>query len=65
MNLSYVDAHWTVNKYAKEKLISLHSADETLQACTGDLTTELKGDLTVFDTIVANRYPMTDTGEEY
>ena len=65
VNLSYVDAHWTVNKYAEEKLISLHSADETLQACTGELTTELKGDLTVFDTIVANRYPMTDTGEEY
>jgi len=65
VNLSYVDAHWTVSKYTKEELILLHSADETLQACTGELTTELKGDLSVLDTIVANRYPMTDTGEEY
>lgn len=65
VNLSYVDAHWTVSKYAKEELISLHSADETLEACSGELTTELEGDLIVFDTIVANRYPMTDTGEEY
>lgn len=65
VNLSYVDAHWTVSKYANEELILLQSADETLQACTGELTTDLKGDLTVLDTIVANRYPMTDTGEEY
>ncbi|WP_215190061.1 hypothetical protein [Exiguobacterium sp. s6] len=65
VNLSYVDAHWTVNKYSLEQPEALESVDETLQACTGDLTTELKGDLTVYDTVIANRHQMTDTGDEY
>lgn len=65
VNLSYVDAHWTVSKYSLEQPVVLESAGETLAACTGDLTTELKGDLTVFDTVVASRHPMTDTGWEY
>lgn len=65
VNLSYIDTHWTVSTYAHEQPKIIESVSETLQACTGDLTTELEGDLTVFDTVLANRHPMTDTGEEY
>lgn len=65
VNLSYVNAHWTVSKYSLEQPEEIEAVGETLQACTGKLTTELKGDLTVYDTVIANRHPMTDTGEEY
>lgn len=65
VNLSYVDDHWTVNKFIDDQPEALESVEEALEACTGDLTTELKGDLVVFDTVIANRHPMTDTSWEY
>ncbi|RHB52049.1 hypothetical protein [Exiguobacterium sp. AM39-5BH] len=65
VNLSYIDAHWNVSKYSLEQPEVLESVSETLRACTGDLTTELKGDLIVFDTVVASRPPFTNAGDDY
>ncbi|TCI24400.1 hypothetical protein EVJ30_12160 [Exiguobacterium sp. SH5S13] len=64
LKLDYIDHHWTVNKYSLEAE-PVTDIDETLAACTGDLTTSLDGELTVFDTVVASRPPLTNSGEDY
>ncbi|TCI45773.1 hypothetical protein EVJ27_07860 [Exiguobacterium sp. SH3S2] len=59
IKLDYIDAHWRVSAYSADNHIILEEAHETLSACTGPLTTDLSGDLTVLDTVVAGRTPIS------
>lgn len=64
LKLDYIDEHWIVGHYTTDKK-SMTDVGTVLEACTGELTTELEGELTVHDTIVVSRPPFTNAGDDF
>lgn len=56
IQLDYIDDQWNVESYSKEgEMIEVHESKEVLAACDGERATELKGDITVYQTAIAGR----------
>lgn len=67
IELDYVPSQWIVRDIYEsgEALDSVQMVKPVLDACSGVATTELTGELTVFDSFVATRKPMTSYLENY
>ncbi|WP_214777258.1 hypothetical protein [Exiguobacterium sp. s22] len=56
IQLDYIEDQWNVESYSKEgEMIEVHESKEVLAACVGERATELKGDITVYQTAIAGR----------
>lgn len=56
IQLDYIENQWNVESYSKEgEMIEVQETKEVLAACEGERTTELKGDITVYQTAIAGR----------
>ena len=56
IQLDYIEDQWNVESYSKEgEMIEVHETKEVLAACEGERATELKGDITVYQTAIAGR----------
>ena len=64
LKLDYIDEHWIVGHYSLNQKATA-DVGTVLEACTGDLTTTLEGELTVHDTIVVSRPPFTNAGDDF
>ncbi|WP_214838743.1 hypothetical protein [Exiguobacterium sp. s122] len=64
MKLDYIDEQWIVGNYTSEKKATI-GVETVLEACTGELTTTLEGELTVRDTVVVSRPPFTNIGDDF
>lgn len=66
LNLEANASHWNTEKLTGmgETVTSEHSA-ELMKMCQGERTTELKGDLTLYDSMIMSRRPITLTSDAY
>ena len=56
IQMDYIENQWNVESYSKEgEMIEVHESKEVLAACEGERATELKGDITVYQTAIAGR----------
>ncbi len=56
IQMDYIEDQWSVESYSKEgEMIEVHETKEVLAACEGERATELKGDITVYQTAIAGR----------
>ncbi len=56
IQLDYIEDQWNVESYSKEgEMIEVQESKEVLAACDGERATELKGDITVYQTAIAGR----------
>ncbi|WP_214794953.1 MULTISPECIES: hypothetical protein [unclassified Exiguobacterium] len=56
IQLDYIENQWNVDSYTEEgEIVQINETKEVLKACEGERTTELKGDITVYQTVFAGR----------
>lgn len=56
IQMDYIEDQWSVESYTEEgKVIQIHETREVLEACDGKRTTKLKGDVSVYQTVIAGR----------
>lgn len=66
IQLDYIEDQWGVESYTKEgELVQVHDTKEVLKACEGERTTELKGDITVYQTVFAVRKGVVPSMDPY
>lgn len=66
VKLDYLESHWNVDKYNTDGVpIDMKATKAVLNACVGKRTTELNGDLTVYDTLIAGKRSLDSSVGEY
>ncbi len=66
IQLDYIEDQWNVESYSKEgEIVPIHETKEVLAACEGERTTELKGDVTVYQTVIAGREELVSSLNPY
>lgn len=56
IQLDYIEDQWRLDSYTKEgEIVQIHEAREVLEACEGERVTELKGEITTYQTVIAGR----------
>lgn len=56
IQLDYIENQWNLESYTKEgEIVKIHEVREVLEACEGERVTELKGEITTYQTVIAGR----------
>ncbi|MDA5559719.1 hypothetical protein PJK55_03145 [Exiguobacterium sp. MMG028] len=66
IQLDYIEDQWNIESYTKEgEIVQIDEKKEVLKACEGDRTTELKGDVTVYQSVFAGRNGVVSSIDPY
>ncbi len=66
IQLDYIENQWNLESYTKEgEFVQVNETREVLEACEGERTTKLKGDVTVYQTVFAGRNGVVSSMDPY